>query len=256
MAKIAHASISEKGTINGIKGDQTGGEVCTREWYDKGWDTVMRPTTNAIAEKIAYAATAAALNENIGYGQSDRTTLYNEAIKVGFDPAKVKVKCNCDCSSLIAVICRYAGIAIDKDIYTGNEAAALETSGHFYKLTDKKYLTTDKYLKRGDILIKRYSHTATMIENGSGITGDCVMAPNTASSFTEKIAGTYRTTKICNLREKGNLMGATMAIIPMGKTFRNYGFYSIDSRGVTWLYGTTTYRGITYTGFISERCLE
>lgn len=30
MVRIGHASISEKGTVNGVKGDQTGKEVCTR----------------------------------------------------------------------------------------------------------------------------------------------------------------------------------------------------------------------------------
>ena len=36
--RIGHASISEKGTINGTKGDQTGKEVCIRTWYSKPWD--------------------------------------------------------------------------------------------------------------------------------------------------------------------------------------------------------------------------
>ena len=36
--KIGHASINELGTVKGGKtGDQTGREVCTREWYNKGW---------------------------------------------------------------------------------------------------------------------------------------------------------------------------------------------------------------------------
>lgn len=32
---IGHASISENGTINGKKGDQTGKEVCVRNFYSK-----------------------------------------------------------------------------------------------------------------------------------------------------------------------------------------------------------------------------
>lgn len=38
--RIAHASISEKGTVNGTRGDQTQKEVCIRSWYSKPWDYV------------------------------------------------------------------------------------------------------------------------------------------------------------------------------------------------------------------------
>ena len=33
--RIGHASISENGTTSGKAGDQTGKEVCIREWYSK-----------------------------------------------------------------------------------------------------------------------------------------------------------------------------------------------------------------------------
>ena len=45
--RIGHASISEKGTINGTKGDQTGGEVCIRTFYIKPWDfAAFHPDAN------------------------------------------------------------------------------------------------------------------------------------------------------------------------------------------------------------------
>ena len=53
---IGHASIDENGNAKGgAAGDQTGKEVCTRSWYDKSWDKLIRPKNSAIAEKIAKA---------------------------------------------------------------------------------------------------------------------------------------------------------------------------------------------------------
>ena len=52
---IGHASISEKGTVNGTKGDSTGKEVCTRTWYSKPWDFMaIHPDAN-VREKHAKA---------------------------------------------------------------------------------------------------------------------------------------------------------------------------------------------------------
>ena len=99
MARIGHASISEKGTINGTKGDSTGREVCIREFYSKPWDFAAIHPNATVREKHAKAIEAACKNDNIGYGQSDRNTLNTLAKAVGYDLSRVG-KCNCDCSSL------------------------------------------------------------------------------------------------------------------------------------------------------------
>lgn len=76
---IGHASISENGTINGKKGDQTGKEVCVRNFYSKPWDFMaIHPDAN-VREKHAKAVEAGCANNNIGYGQGDRNTLNTEA---------------------------------------------------------------------------------------------------------------------------------------------------------------------------------
>jgi peptidoglycan hydrolase-like protein with peptidoglycan-binding domain len=46
---------------------------------------------------------------------------------------------------------------------------AFVNSGDYVKLTDSKYLTTDKYLMRGDILVKEGSHTVMVLDNGSEV---------------------------------------------------------------------------------------
>ena len=39
---IGHASIDERGRANsGQAGDQTGREVCTRNWYNRGWTVLL-----------------------------------------------------------------------------------------------------------------------------------------------------------------------------------------------------------------------
>lgn len=168
--KIGHASIDERKKIKGgAAGDQTGGEVCTRTWYSKPWGFVLRPRSSSLAEWSARACEDACANKNIGYDQNQRNTLYTQALKVGFDLSKITVPCECDCSSLMHV-CALAGGA---NITYGSNGAATSTmkerftvNGEYEVLTDKKYLTSDKYLKRGDILVKAGSHTVMVLENG------------------------------------------------------------------------------------------
>lgn len=76
---IGHASISEQGTINGTNGDSISKEVCTRTWYSKPWGYMaIHPNAN-VKEKHAKAIEQAYANNNIGYIQNDRNTLYTQA---------------------------------------------------------------------------------------------------------------------------------------------------------------------------------
>lgn len=207
---IGHASIDENGkTAGGAAGDQTGKEVCTRTWYAKGWNKVIRPNDSKIAEKIAKAMEQACANNKIGYDQYQRTTLFSLAKEKNWDLSKITTPCECDCSSLVAVCVNAAGVAVSKDIYTGNEAAALKNTGKFTVLTDTKYLNGEEYLKRGDILLKESSHTAVVLSNGSkaGASGTSSSAASKPASSTaeqtytvkkgdtlSKIAAKYGTT--------------------------------------------------------------
>lgn len=167
---IGHASIDENGKARGgVAGDQTKREVCTRTWYNKGWNKVIRAKDNNIAEKIAKAMESACANDNIGYDQNQRTTLFVQAKAKKWDISKITTKCETDCSALVAVCVNASGVPVSKDIYTGNEANALKATGKFEVLTDSKYLTTDKNLKRGDILLKEGSHTAIVLTDGENV---------------------------------------------------------------------------------------
>lgn len=167
--KIGSARIDENGKTHGGKaGDQTGKEVSTQSWYkhSKGW-RVLRCTDADKAEKIAYAMQAACDNANIGYDQYQRDTLYNAAKGVDFDPARVKMACETDCSALVRVCCAYAGIMIG-NIRTTTEARVLLASGAFTELVGSKYTDQSAYLRRGDILVTRtQGHTVVVLTNGA-----------------------------------------------------------------------------------------
>ena len=169
--KIGHASGDERHKATGGQaGDQTGGEVTTRSWYSSPWDVVLRPLDPDIAEKSAQACEAACANPRIGYDQGARNTLYTYALAARFDLAKITDDVECDCSSLMHV-CGLAGganVPFEWNCYwTGNMVDGFLASGQYEALRDAKYLTSDAYLKRGDILVRTSGHTAMALENGA-----------------------------------------------------------------------------------------
>ena len=72
------ASQSEKRTANGKKGDQTGKEVKTGYYYNFGQTGIIRMKNVSKRRKAAKAMLAMCQNNNIGYGQTDRISLYKE----------------------------------------------------------------------------------------------------------------------------------------------------------------------------------
>ncbi len=169
--KIGHASADERYKASGgVAGDQTGGEVCIRTWYSSPWDTVLRPRSAELAEASAEACEAACASPHIGYDQLQRNTLYEQAKLVGFDIGAVSADCECDCSSLMHVCAIAGGAKLGfkwNCFWTGNMVEGFMASGDYEKLTEDKYLTSDAYLKRGDILVRTSGHTAMALEDGA-----------------------------------------------------------------------------------------
>lgn len=187
--KIGHAAKDERKKYNsGQAGDQTGVEVYTLNWYNAGWNVVLRPKSASLAEKSAVACEKACANNKIGYDQYQRNNLYKEAQKVGFDIAKIKTACECDCSSLMHTCAIIGGAHLtygSNGLVTFNMVNAFVQSGDYEKLTGSKYCAQDAYLKRGDILVKESGHTAMVLSNGSkaGTT-----ATTTAKKSVEQVA--------------------------------------------------------------------
>lgn len=272
--KIGHASIDENRNAHGGKaGDQTAKEVCTRSWYSKPWTSVIRPKDSAQAEKIAKAMEQACANDNIGYDQYQRTTLYTQAKALNWDISKIDTPCECDCSSLVAVCVNAAGIVVSKDIYTGNEKAALSATGAFAALTDSKYVGKADYLKRGDILLGK-GHTAIVLTDGDGVSApessdtandtpkaekpvtSEVRAKDSARNFLRPLAGTYIVTSSkMNVRHGAGTTKRIMVTIPKGTKVKCYGYYT-QWMGRNWLAIQFTYNGVKYTGFASDKNLK
>ena len=168
MVKIGHASISETNTINGEKGDQTGKEVCVRNWYSKPWDYMAIHPDPDVRDRHAKAVEDACNNDLIGYGQRDRNSLNEEAKKVGYRLDRISNPCNTDCSEFMNVCAVASGANVthaSNGWTTSTMKSKLEAAG--YKIiTDKKYLTSEAYSVRGGILVKSGSHTVCALSNG------------------------------------------------------------------------------------------
>lgn len=204
---IGNARISEFGTVNGKPGDQTKKEVMTQSFASGGkWEYCIRPKSVTVAKKIATAMKQACANDNIGYSQTDRISLYNNAKKHDFNLSKV-TKCNCDCSALVAVCVNAAGIKVDPHMYTGNELALLKQTGKFTVITSATQCKKGKNLRAGDILLRK-GHTAIVTQ------GDIALETSTATYYKVKkgdtlsaIAKKYKTTvnklvKLNNIKNK------------------------------------------------------
>ena len=154
---------------NTAPGDQHSGlEVSTQKWYlhAQGW-YVLRAKDAAAREKIAVAIERACANNNIGYSQPTRNTLYSDVKPYGFDPARTSKKVNTDCSALVRVCVNFAGIAAG-DFITSSEVRVLMATGAFELFTDDAHCKRDDYLLRGDILVTRTKgHTVVVLNDGA-----------------------------------------------------------------------------------------
>lgn len=276
---IGHASISEKGTINGAKGDSTTREVCTRTWYPhkKGWDFMAIHPDAAVREKHAKAIEDACANNNIGYGQGDRNTLNTLAKAVEYDLSKVG-KCNCDCSSLqnvAAVASGASGVSYGSNGWvTSNMKAKLKAAGYII-ITDSKYLTSEAYCVRGAIYVKASAHTVCGLQNGSKandtlvkaglVKGSSESGKTSGGTATDKkkvkvdyarskdnnLKGEYEVTTALYLRAGAGKNKTILATMQKGEKVQCYGYYT-DVSGTKWLY--VVYKGIT--GFASSKYLK
>lgn len=187
---ISNSGHDERGKYSGGKaGDQTGGEWAIIDWYNRPWNCILRHPNKTVRETIAVMGEKAASNNNIGYDQGERATYWGELVAANYNPAAIKRPCEADCSSGVLSNVKATGyklnIASLKNInhngYTGNMKAILKAAG-FQVLTDSKYLTSDRYLLRGDILLYEGHHTATNLTNGSSSGESTTSTTNTNSS--------------------------------------------------------------------------
>lgn len=252
----------------GKAGDQTGAEWQVVNWYNRPWKCVLRHPDAGVRKLIAQMAKAAAVNNMVGYDQSQRGTFWTNLKDSNYDPAQITVKCEADCSSGIAAIVKAAGYRLNNQklknvsasCYTGNLRASLKAAG-FNVLTDSKYLTSDAYLLEGDIILNDGVHVATNLTNGAktsstaasqAVTVKSNAKLDTAHGFNKSLAGTYKVTaSALNLRAGAGTGKEVIAVMKNGETVQCYGYYN-DNNGVKWLY--VVYKGVV--GYASSKYLK
>ena len=161
------------GYVGGQAGDQSGTEWYTRAWYDGKWNYIMRHPDHKVREMIADFAEKAAKNDHIGYDQGQRTTFWYHLKASNYDPSKITVDCECDCSAGVSAIVKAVGVLTNdpemaeysESNWTGSMLANLKACG-FQALSDRKYLTGDSYLARGDIFLNVQSHACINLTDG------------------------------------------------------------------------------------------
>ena len=262
--RIGHASGDENSNIKGgVAGDQTGKEVCIRDWYlhNKGW-VLFRCVDVAVRERIAEAIEKACDNPMIGYDQSQRNTLYNAVKFFGFDPSAVIEPVEVDCSKLVQVAIAYGyGKDIVGNINTATLPDKLMATGKFIKFTDSMMTKSSDHLVRGDILCTPVKgHVVVVLDNGAKVPTS-ITATESAKSFNPELEGIYKTTASLNIRNgagtKANDFGDDKTIMTTafkGTEVKCLGSYSLvgDRK---WLYVHFALDGVTYTGFASTKYL-
>lgn len=162
MIRVGSARIGETGGYRQTAGNQTGKELSVQDYYNhkKQWDVIrLKNTSQRVL--IAEAMIKAINNKNIGYDMTDRLSLLNACVSLNYDPSKVTVTCECDCSSLVRVCIAYATGKLLPNFNTASEKSVCVNSGLFeaFRLTDKSQLVV------GDILCTRtQGHTVVVVE--------------------------------------------------------------------------------------------
>lgn len=189
--KIGHASIDERNKASGGQaGDQTKKEVCTRTWYSKPWDYYIECTDEKLADKASKYMEEICANDNVGYDQNERLTMYN-AIKKNGNKVSGIGKCETDCSALVSACYIFAGLGnkLNPSCTTRNIRQALLNTGKFKVYSAKEHIISDNLAKRGGIYLKEGSHVVMALEDGKGVN----KTPNKPSGTTyyPKCKSTY-----------------------------------------------------------------
>ena len=210
---LSNSGKDEHGRYRGGKaGDQTGKEWQVIPWYSRPWTAVLRYPNKVVAADIAYCARAAAENDMVGYDQSERDSFWHALAQTpGYDPAKITIPCEDDCTCGVATCVKAAGLRkgdamlrkIDPDYYwSGNMREGFKALG-FKVLTDPKYLTSDRYLLPGDILLYDNHHAATNLDVGSMVREDWITVPTYQTGWNRDDKGWwYADTKHTYAKEK------------------------------------------------------
>lgn len=176
---ISNSGKDERNTYRGGQaGDQTGHEWELKAWYNRPWSVVLRYPNINVGLMIARLSCAAALNDKIGYDQGQRTTYWAQLKAAGYDPSKITVPCEEDCTAGVTANVKAAGVLLGipkladlpTSVYSGSMKSVFVKAG-FEALTASKYLSGPNYLLPGDILLYEGHHAAANVTYGAKVRG-------------------------------------------------------------------------------------
>lgn len=276
---ISNSGSDEHGKHSGGRAsDQTCKEWRMRSWYNHPWDCVLRYPDQNVALKIALLSIDAALNDKIGYDQSQNRTYRKQLKAAGWEPSKVTVACEADCSKGVCANITATGYLLGikalqdlPDTYGRKLRKALVKAG-FKELTDSKYLKSGSYLLPGDILIYESCHTAANVTIGKNVKsqwkpGDVTPTPTPTPTPTDpstdkpasakhkdnNLRGAYKVVANggLNMRTNAGTGNKIIQTIPDGATVQCYGYYNMAD-STKWLY--VVYNG--KDGYCSSKYLQ
>lgn len=193
MTKCGWASIDENGHASyGKAGDNTkdGHEVKTGNWYQFGQAAVYRWKNRNYAEKYAKIVKSFCANKNIGYDQSQRTTL-GYWCKHHHWSYEVNTPVETDCSRMVAdaINCtmKREVIPLNSTFYTGNLGDVLMRTDLFTKLTGDKYTDSPDHLMVGDIINNPARHVISALENGKKIVSGSTQKSKTIDQVAKEV---------------------------------------------------------------------
>ena len=143
--RIGQASLGETGGRGQKPGNQTGRELNFSYWYNGSWLGILRFKDPAMSERAAQA----------------------------FALRKINKPVETDCSAFMMLCAISAGATELKKLFRrqGNSCTTYcmlhdwPTTGQFEMLSGKKFLTDDRWLRRGDILVSQ-GHTVMALDDG------------------------------------------------------------------------------------------
>lgn len=209
---IGHAHKDERGSGDGYvtgarsyvakSGDQKGDEVVIENYRQRtkngSYWCVFRLKDNGASNKVADAMILACKNDNIGYSNKKRVSLYELVKDKGFNPSKADKLCDTDCSACVRVCLAYAGINLES-FRTLNMKSTLMSTGLFNLFTDKKFTDNPSNLMRGDILLGSDSvlhgksgHTAVVVS----INGEEGLTSGPSSAYAGPTSYSFPTYKL------------------------------------------------------------
>lgn len=182
---VSNCGKNEFGSATGgLAGDQTGKEFWLINWYNFGQSVVYRYPNKVVADLIGDIAEKSAKNDNIGYDQNTRLSFHTQLKNFNWHPEKIIAPCNADCSSATAAIVIACGHQLmeneDKNLRkigerfvemmspmdtTWNIGEDLANCG-FIALRETKYLSSDAFLRKGDINLNDSSHVNVVVSDG------------------------------------------------------------------------------------------